>query len=82
MWHIDIGSILGVGLEKVLLMQNALDLRDVRGHRHLRLRGGLASEVPQFSSAAAIGLFGSVVGPVLLIMANSNARRLAKSSLW
>jgi putative aldouronate transport system permease protein len=97
MWHIDlpaivpvavillilnIGSILSVGFEKVLLMQNNLNLDTAEVIDTYVYKVGLASDVPQFSYAAAIGLFRSVVGLILLVLANQLARRFAKSSLW
>jgi putative aldouronate transport system permease protein len=97
MWHIDlpaivpvavillildIGRILSVGFEKVLLMQNSLNLDVAEVIDTYVYKIGLASSVPQFSYATAIGLFRSVIGLVLLVLANTFARRFAKSSLW
>ncbi|MFG1813098.1 ABC transporter permease [Kribbella sp. NPDC049174] len=97
MWHIDlpsivpvavillilnIGSILSVGFEKVLLMQNSLNLDTAEVIDTYVYKIGLASAVPQFSYATAIGLFRSVIGLVLLVLANTFARRFARSSLW
>jgi multiple sugar transport system permease protein/putative aldouronate transport system permease protein len=97
MWHIDlpaivpvavillilnIGSILSVGFEKVLLMQNNLNLDTAEVIDTYVYKIGLASAVPQFSYATAIGLFRSVIGLVLLVLANAFARRFARSSLW
>jgi multiple sugar transport system permease protein/putative aldouronate transport system permease protein len=97
MWHIDlpaivpvavillilnIGSILSVGFEKVLLMQNNLNLDTAEVIDTYVYKIGLASAVPQFSYATAIGLFRSVIGLVLLVLANTFARRFARSSLW
>ena len=97
MWHIDlpgimpvavillvlnIGNIFSIGFEKVLLMQNNLNLSTSEVIDTYVYKIGLASQVPQYSYAAAIGLFRSVVGLVLLIAANQIARRFAKSSLW
>ncbi|GAA5003571.1 ABC transporter permease [Actinopolymorpha pittospori] len=96
-WHIDlpgiapiavillilnIGSILSIGFEKALLMQNPLNLATSEVIDTYVYKVGLASDVPQFSYAAAIGLFRSVVGLLLLVLANQLARRFAKSSLW
>ena len=96
-WHIDlpairpvavillilnIGSIMSVGFEKVLLLQNTLNLQTSEVLDTYVYKLGFASQVPQFSYAAAIGLFRSLVGLVLLVLANSLARKFAKSSLW
>jgi len=79
---LNIGSIMSVGFEKVLLMQNPLNLETSEVVDTYVYKIGLASEIPQMSYAAAIGLFRSVVGLVLLVVANSVARRLSRSSLW
>jgi multiple sugar transport system permease protein/putative aldouronate transport system permease protein len=96
-WHIDLptirpvavvllilnlGSILSVGFEKVLLMQNNLNLHASEVIDTYVYKVGLEAQIPQFSYATAIGLFRSVVGLVLLVLANTIARRFAKSSLW
>jgi putative aldouronate transport system permease protein len=97
MWHIDlpgimpvavillilnIGSILSIGFEKVLLMQTPLNLGTSEVIDTYVYKVGLAASVPQISYAAAIGLFRSVVGLMLLVLANQLARRFARSSLW
>ncbi|WP_433168585.1 ABC transporter permease [Kribbella sp. CA-247076] len=97
LWHIDlpairpvavillilnIGSIMSVGFEKVLLLQNTLNLQTSEVLDTYVYKLGFASQVPQFSYAAAIGLFRSVVGLALLVLANAFARRFARSSLW
>ncbi|MFB6722524.1 ABC transporter permease [Kribbella sp. NPDC056345] len=96
-WHIDlpairpvavillilnIGTIMTAGFEKVLLLQNTLNLQTSEVLDTYVYKLGFASEVPQFSYAAAIGLFRSVIGLVLLVIANTLARKFAKSSLW
>lgn len=97
MWHIDIpsilpvmvillilniGSIMSVGFEKVLLMQNPLNLEASEVIDTYVYKVGLASALPQFSYAAAIGLFRSVIGMLLLVLANVFAKRVAKTGLW
>lgn len=96
-WHVDlpsimpvavillilgIGTMLSVGFEKVLLMQNSLNLQTSEVIDTYVYKVGLASQIPQFSYAAAIGLFRSLLAVVLLVLANYVARKLAKSSLW
>ncbi len=96
-WHIDfpavlpvsitllilnMGSMLNSGFEKVLLMQNPLNLGGSEVLDTYVYRVGLASTVPQFSYATAIGLFKSVIALILLILANWLARRVAKTSLF
>jgi putative aldouronate transport system permease protein len=96
-WHIDLpgimpvtvtllvlnmGSILTSGFEKVLLMQNNLNLGVSEVIDTYVYRIGLLSTIPQFSYAAAIGVFKSVVALLLLLTANTLARRIAKQGLW
>lgn len=96
-WHIDLpgimpvtitllvlnmGSILNSGFEKVLLMQNNLNLNVSEVIDTYVYRVGLKSTIPQFSYATAIGVFKSVFALVLLVVANSLARRIAKQGLW
>lgn len=96
-WHIDfptvlpvsitllilnMGSMLSSGFEKVLLMQNPLNLTASEVLDTYVYRIGLASTIPQFSYATAIGLFKSVIALLLLILANWLARRVAKTSLF
>ncbi len=38
--------------------------------------------MPQWSYAAAIGLFKAVIGLILILAANQIARRLKAASLW
>jgi putative aldouronate transport system permease protein len=97
MWYIDLpgilpvaiillilnmGSMLTIGFEKVLLMQNPLNLQTAEVIDTYVYKVGLASDLPQFSYAAAIGLFKSVVALVLLVTANQIARKVSDSSLW
>lgn len=94
-WYIDIpglmptaiillimscGSILSIGYEKVLLMQNDLNMvtSDIISTYVYRI--GLQSM--QYSYSTAIGLFQSVVSLILLIVVNTAAKRAGESSLW
>jgi multiple sugar transport system permease protein/putative aldouronate transport system permease protein len=79
---LSMGSMLTVGFEKALLMQNPLNLQTSEVIDTYVYKVGLASAVPQFSYAAAIGLFRSVVGMILLVAANQVARKTSQSSLW
>ncbi|MBO0994320.1 ABC transporter permease [Bacillus sp. SD088] len=74
------GSILGVGFEKVFLMQNDLNMNasDVIS-THVYRKGIIGS---QYSYSAAIGLFESVVNLIVLLSVNYIARKVNKVSLW
>ena len=79
---LNLGTMMTSGCEKVLLLQNTLNLPTSEVIDTYVYKLGSASQVPQFSYAAAIGLFRSVIGLVLLVLANTLARKFAKSSLW
>lgn len=79
---LNMGTLLSTGFEKVLLLQNNLNLGTSEVIDTYVYRVGLASQVPQFSYAAAIGLFKAVVGMAMLIAVNQLARRMKVASLW
>jgi putative aldouronate transport system permease protein len=79
---LDLGSILSIGFEKVLLMQNPINLQVSEVVDTYVYRVGLAAPLPQFSYAAAIGLFQSVIALVLIVLVNQLARRVEDASLW
>jgi len=74
------GQILGVGFEKVFLMQNSLNMQasDVIA-THIYRTGILGS---QYSYSAAVGLFEAVVNFIILLLVNFTARKVNKTSLW
>jgi len=97
MWHIDIpgilpvmvtlfilnmGQVLNVGFEKTFLMQNPLNLATAEVISTYVYKVGLAGGVANFSYAAAIGLFNSVIGLILLVSANWTSQRLTQRSLF
>ena len=79
---LNMGSILTTGFEKVLLLQNPLNLSVSQVIDTYVYQVGLRGSIPQFSYAAAIGLFKSVIALTLLVAANWFARRVAKESLF
>ena len=96
-WHIDIpgiaptviillilriGRMLYVGFEKIFLMQNNLNIRTSEVIQTYVYKVGLASANPNFSYAAAIGLFNNIISFILLILVNKLARKLTETSLW
>ena len=74
------GSIMEVGFEKVLLMQNPVNTSSSEIISTFIYKNGI--QKGQFSYSAAIGLFNSVINFVLLITANFISRRTTKTSLW
>ena len=78
----QMGSIINVGYEKVLLMQNdvILDVSEVISTYVYRL--SFSSNTPQYGMSTAIGLLNNVVNFILLIIANTVANKLTGSGLW
>ena len=94
-WHIDIpgitptivillilrvGQLLTVGFEKILLLQNPLNMESSDVIATYIYRIGLLGG--QFSFTAAIGVFNSIINFILLISVNQLARRTSETSLW
>lgn len=74
------GRILSIGYEKVLLMQNNMNMQTSDIISTYVYRVGLISM--QYSYSTAIGLFQSVVSFVLLVLVNRISRSLNETSLW
>ncbi|HML47616.1 MAG TPA: ABC transporter permease subunit [Clostridia bacterium] len=74
------GRIMNVGSEKVLLLQNGLNMpaSDIISTYVYRI--GL--EQVQYSFSTAVGMFNSVINAVLLVAVNQVARRISETSLW
>ena len=71
-----------VGFQKVLLMQNPLNLRTAEVIDTFVYKIGLTSESLNYSYPTAIGLFKSVIGLALLVTVNRISRKVSESSLW
>ena len=95
MWHISlpwltpvisillilrIGGLLSVGGEKVLLMYNDLTLETADVIWTYVYRRGLLRQ--DFSYGTAVGLFNSVISLVLVVLANTAAKRFSEYRLW
>lgn len=93
-WHINIpsilptivillilsmGNMLSIGFEKILLMQNPLNLESSQVIQTYVYEAGLLHG--QYAYSTAIGLFNSVVNLVILLFFNRVARRTG-TSLW
>lgn len=75
-----LGNILGVGFEKVFLMQNPLNLPTSQVISTYVYQTGIVQD--NFSFGTAVGLFNSAIGLVLIVGANFLARRLTDTSLF
>lgn len=94
-WYIDIpgitptmivllilrmGSIMGVGFEKVYLMQTDINIGVSQVISTYVYQVGLISQ--QYSFSAAVGIFNSVINVLFLLTANAFARKVSETSLW
>ncbi|WP_147210719.1 MULTISPECIES: sugar ABC transporter permease [Bacillaceae] len=77
---LNIGSFMAIGFEKVLLMQNNLNAETSDIIQTFVYQTGLLEG--QYSFAAAIGLFDSVINLTLLVIVNQIARKTSENSLW
>ena len=92
-WHVDLpclyptiivqlimrtGNILDIGFEKVLLLQNNLNLSTSQVISTYVYKNGLLGG--RFSYTTAIGLFNTVIGFVLLLVVNGITNKLSKDS--
>lgn len=75
-----IGSIMDLGFEKALLMQNPVNMSASEIISTFIYKNGI--QKGQFSYSAAVGLFNSTINFVLLMSANFLSRKLTKTSLW
>nr|WP_244852995.1 ABC transporter permease subunit [Bacillus sp. J14TS2] len=77
---LDIGKFVSLGFQKVLLMQNTLNISSSEVIQTYVYKTGILSS--QFSYAAAIGLFENVINFILLIMMNQFAKKMKQQSLF
>jgi putative aldouronate transport system permease protein len=77
---LNIGNILNVGFEKIILLYNGLTMETADVISSFVYRKGLLDQ--DFSYSTAVGLFNSVVGFAFLIAANNFSRRFTETSLW
>jgi putative aldouronate transport system permease protein len=77
---LNIGTFMTVGFEKILLLYNPLTYPTADVISTYLYRVGIVSG--SLSYAAAIGLFESVIGLILVLSANMISRRTVGASLW
>ena len=79
---LNTGQILNTGFEKILLMQNPMNMRTSEVIDTFVYQVGLASQTVNYSYPTAVGLFKSVVNLFLIAVVNKIAERLGGSTLW
>ncbi|MBB3111338.1 putative aldouronate transport system permease protein [Paenibacillus phyllosphaerae] len=77
---LDIGHFMNIGFEKVLLMQNNLNLESSDVISTFVYTTGILKG--EYSYTAAIGLFNSIINLALLLLVNRIARKTSETSLW
>ena len=76
----EIGSLMSVGSEKILLLYSPLTYEVADVISTYVYRKGM--EDSDYSYSAAVGLFNSVINVILLTFANAMSRRMTDTSLW
>ncbi|MCL2092894.1 MAG: ABC transporter permease subunit [Treponema sp.] len=77
-----VGHIMSIGFEKAFLMQNDLNRMTSEIISTYVYQIGLVTGVGNFSFAAAIGFFDSIINLILLVLVNEIARKVSDTSLW
>jgi len=77
---LNVGGLMSVGFEKVFLMQNPIILDTSEVIATYVYKAGLLNV--QYSFAAAVGLFNSVINFILLLTVNVVVKRMGQTSLW
>ena len=80
---LKMGSIMSLGYEKILLMQNDLNLSASEVISTYVYQVGLAAEgQSDFSYATAIGFFNSIINLFMITLVNQISRKVSETSLW
>lgn len=80
MFILQIGNLLNVGYEKIILLYNPITYQTADVITTYVYRKGITEG--SFSFSTAVGLFNSVLNFILLIIANSLSRKTGEGSLW
>ncbi|HHV31649.1 MAG TPA: sugar ABC transporter permease [Clostridiales bacterium] len=75
-----VGNIMGLGFEKIYLMQNDLNIAASEIISTYVYKIGIISS--QYSYSAAISLFNTIINLILLVTVNQISKRLSDNSLW
>lgn len=77
---LDMGELLSVGYQKIILMQNPLNMSASQVIATFVYHTGILDA--QYSYSTAVGLFDAAINATLLVMVNQIARKRAQTSLW
>lgn len=96
-WHIDLqailptamtllilnmGQLMNVGFEKAFLLQNTLNQTTSEVISTYVYKVSLAAGIASYSYGAAIGLFNSLIGLILILIANRVSKKVTETGLW
>ena len=76
----NFGSIMSMGYEKILLMQNPLNIASSNVISTFTYQQGLIDA--NYSYAAAVGLFNAAINAILLLTVNKITRKITNIGLW
>lgn len=79
---LKMGQVLSISFEKVFLLQNPLNLSVSEIITTYIYKVGIMGGLTNFSFTAAIGLFNSLIGLILVLSAQYISKRLTGSGLW
>ncbi len=79
---LNFGNFINIGFEKVLLLQNPVNVSVSEILDTYVYKVGLASPTLDFSYATAIGLFKGVIALLMVVVANYAVKRMGQESLW
>ncbi len=82
MFILAAGGLMNLGYEKVLLMQNTLNLEYSEVISTYVYKVGLASGITDFSYSAAISMFNSIINLILLLITNTVSKKLSGNGLF
>lgn len=74
------GSVMSVGFEKVLLMQNDANLATSEVLSTYMYKSGILNA--EYSFSAAVGLFNNLINFIVLYIVNKFAQKFSETSLW
>ncbi len=77
MMILNMGGILNVGYEKVLAMQNQMNLSSSEVIATYSYKVSLVSSFPDYPYSTAIGLFQSIIGLILILITNKIADKIS-----
>ena len=79
---LNMGQLMNVGFEKAFLLQNTLNQTTSEVISTYVYKVSLAAGIASYSYGAAIGFFNSLVGLILIVIANQVSRKVTGTRLW